>query len=378
MTVLSGARVVTSDGVLDPGWIEVDDGVVADVGTGRRRSAVDLGDAWLVPGFVDLHVHGGGGADFLTDDPDEALRALAFHRRHGTTTLIASVLTAPAERMLAATATLAGLVEQGELAGVHLEGPFLSHARCGAQDPRFLLAPDPALLQRLLDAGRGAVRVVTLAPELPGALELIPQILAAGAVAAIGHTDGGHEQTAAALDAGARLLTHLHNGMNPGDHRRPGPAATALADERVVCELINDGAHVHDVTARVAFLAAGPERIALITDAIAAAGTPDGPTRIGQLDVVVRDGVATLADGSSLAGSTLTMDRAVRRAVRALGVALPDAVRAATTTPARVLSLEPALGRIAVGARADLVVLDGELSVRAVMRGGRWVGDAPR
>lgn len=376
MSVLRGARVVTSDGVLDPGWIEVEDAVVTGVGAGRRSGGADLDGAWVVPGFVDLHVHGGDGADFLTDDRDEALRAVRFHRRHGTTTLLASVLTAAPERMLAATATLAGLVEDGEIAGIHLEGPFLSRARCGAQDPRFLLAPDVALLRRLLDAGRGGVRVVTLAPELPGALELISAVVASGAVAAIGHTDGGHAATAAAIDAGARLVTHLHNGMAPGDHRNPGPAATALADERVVCELINDGAHVHDVTARLAFRAARG-RIVLVTDAIAAAGMPDGPTRIGQLDVEVRDGVAMLADGSSLAGSTLTMDVALRRAVQSLGLALPDAVEAAAGTPARLLSPEPGFGRLFAGARADLVVLDHDLSVRAVMRRGEWDGRAP-
>ncbi|MPY82461.1 MAG: N-acetylglucosamine-6-phosphate deacetylase [Actinophytocola sp.] len=374
MTVLSGARVVSGDEVFDHGWVRVEGDRIAEVGSGPAPTSdvTDLGGAWLVPGFVDIHVHGGGGASFCDGDPGQARRAAEFHLAHGSTTVIASLVTAPAGSLLDSVRMLARLAETGVIAGTHLEGPYLAAARCGAHDPALLRVPDLDELAGLLDAGRGTVRQVTVAPELPGALDVIKLIADAGVVAAVGHTDATYAQARAGFDAGATLATHLYNGMRPVHHREPGVVTAALADERVAVELINDGVHLHPAIVRDAFARAGAGRVALVTDAMTAAGAGDGEYELGGRHVVVTAGVARLADGGAIAGSTLTMDVAVRRAVREAGVSMVDAVRAAATTPAWVLRLDR-VGAIAAGQQADLVVLDDDLAVRRVMRRGRWV-----
>jgi len=374
MTVLSGARVVSGDEVFDHGWVRVEGDRIAEVGSGPASTSdvTDLGGAWLVPGFVDIHVHGGGGASFCDGDPGQARRAAEFHLAHGSTTVIASLVTAPAGSVLDSVRMLARLAETGVIAGTHLEGPYLAAARCGAHDPALLRVPDLDELAELLDAGRGTVRQVTVAPELPGALDVIKLIADAGVVAAVGHTDATYAQARAGFDVGATLATHLYNGMRPVHHREPGVVTAALADERVAVELINDGVHLHPAIVRDAFARAGAGRVALVTDAMTAAGAGDGEYELGGRQVVVTGGVAQLADGGAIAGSTLTMDVAVRRAVREAGVSMVDAVRAAATTPARVLRLDR-VGAIAAGQQADLVVLDDDLAVRRVMRRGRWV-----
>lgn len=359
-----GGRVVTPGGII-PGHVDIDGDTITAV---RDGAAPD--DRWVVPGFVDLHNHGGGGHAFATGDVDSAQAAAAFHLAHGTTTLLASLVSGPYAATLAATAALAPLVDRGVLAGVHLEGPYLSAARCGAQHPAHLRDPSPDELAELL--GVGVVRMVTLAPELPGALAAVRQIVAHGAIAAIGHTDASYAQCLAAVDAGASVATHLFNGMPPLHHREPGPVLALLDSPSVVCELIADGVHLHDAMLSFAATRAGAGRAALITDAIAAAGHPDGRYDLGGQAVVVSGGVARLARDGSLAGSTLTMDAALRRAVGA-GIPLVAACRLAATTPARVLGLAERVGALAAGMRADLVVLDPELRVTRVMRAGDWV-----
>ncbi|WP_338200738.1 N-acetylglucosamine-6-phosphate deacetylase [Candidatus Nephthysia bennettiae] len=335
----------------------------------------DLAGAWLVPGFVDIHVHGGGGASMTGGDAAQILEAAQFHRRHGTTHLLVSQVTAGLDTMLAGCAAVAGLVEGGArgIVGGHLEGPFLSRRRRGAQDPDSLLPVEPEVLERLLSAGRGTVRMVTVAPELPGAPALIARLVAEGVVAALGHTDASYAEAVAGFRAGARVATHLFNGMPPLHHRDPGPVAAALERPGVVCELINDGFHVAPAIVRLVAAAAGPDRVAFITDAIAAAGMGDGDYELGRLPVRVAGGLATLVDGGNIAGSTLTMDRAFQRAVLEVGLRMEDAVRMASTTPARVLGLEGRVGTIRPGQDADLVVLDDGLEVTAVMAAGDWV-----
>ncbi|MHA6631355.1 N-acetylglucosamine-6-phosphate deacetylase [Pseudonocardia sichuanensis] len=370
--MLGGARVIAPDGVLDPGWVEVDGARIARVGAGAppRVPDHDLAGSWVTPGFVDIHVHGGGGAGFA-DGPDAARRVVAHHRRNGTTTMLASLVSAPIAALERDIAHLAELVQDGELAGVHLEGPFLSAARCGAHDPAALRPPERADVARLLRAGGGAVRMVTLAPELPGGPEAVRAVVAAGAVAAVGHTDATYAVTRTAVEAGARVATHLFNGMPGVHHREPGPVAALLEDERVVVELICDGAHLHPAVVRAAARAAGPDRVALVTDAVDAAGVGEGTWTLGGRRIHVEDGVARLADGSSLAGSTLSTSAALRGAVGA-GIPLVDAVRALTATPAAVLGL-PRVGALRAGYDADLVVLDAELGVRRVLAKGEWV-----
>ena len=302
-------------------------------------TTIDLGDGTRVPGFVDLHCHGGGGFDFA-ESPDAMAQGVAFHRAHGTTRMLVSLMTAPVDALceqLGWAVELTGRDDNGVL-GAHLEGPFLAHARCGAQNRDHLLAPDRGVLAKLLEAGQGVVRTVTIAPELPGALDLIPDILEAGAIAAVGHTDATYEQAMAAFDAGATLATHLFNAMGSISQRAPGAAVAAL-DAGVTVELINDGVHVHDALVRL--LLRGDAKVALITDAISATGAGDGAYQLGGQTVVAKDGAVRLAGTHRLAGSTLTMDAAFRRALD-LGITLDRAVEASSTAAARLLGLDDA------------------------------------
>ncbi len=376
-TVLAGARVVTRNEVLDGGWVQVADGRIRRVGRGDPPDGiprVDLGGAWLLPGFIDLHMHGGGGHDVSTS-PDDMAGAVAFHRRHGTTRTLVSLVTAPVEDLAQQLSWVAHLVESGprrtgHVIGAHLEGPFLSHERCGAQNTNHLMLPNIAALARMRDAARGTLRVVTVAPELDGALALIRDIVAGGAVAALGHSDATYDQAVEGIRAGATLATHLFNGMRPMHHREPALIGAALEHE-LACELINDGVHVHPAITSV--VAARRGDMVLITDAIDATGVGDGEYVLGGQRVRVTDGRARLTSTGSLAGSTLTLDDSVRRAVRDSAVDIIDASRAASANPARTLGIHDDVGTIAPGLAADLVVLADDLSVTRVMADGRWI-----
>ncbi|HEY2272882.1 MAG TPA: N-acetylglucosamine-6-phosphate deacetylase [Jatrophihabitantaceae bacterium] len=374
MTILAGARVVTPRRILNPGWVEVEHGRItyADEGFPAEGSSdvVDLSGHWLLPGFIDLHMHGGGGAD-VTQGADDMAAAVAFHRSHGTTTTLVSLMAQPVEAMCAQLEWAAELSRAGEIAGVHLEGPFLSAARCGAQRPESLLMPDGPVLRKLLDAGQGCVRTMTIAPELPGALDLIADLVASNVVAAVGHTDATYAEATAGFAAGATLATHLFNAMRAFRHREPGGSIAAL-DAGVHVEMVNDGVHVHDSLIRLVGRSA-PRALAFITDAISATGVGDGEYTLGEQSVVVRDGAARLASSESLAGSTLTMDEAVRRAVLPVGLPIEVASGAASGNPARVLGLGDITGAIAAGQEADLVVLTDDLTVARVMRRGQWL-----
>ena len=253
--------------------------------------------------------------------------------------------------------------------GSHIEGPFLSTLRCGAQNTDHMLAPDPAILSRLLSAGAGSLRCMTVAPELPGALELIDSLVASGVVAALGHSDATYAQARAAIDAGATLVTHVFNGMRPLHHREPGLIGAAL-ESLIACELINDGVHVHPAVANL--VGRVPHRLVLVTDAIVAAGMGEGDYTLGGQLVRVRGGMARLASTGALAGSTLTMDDAVRRAVLDTDLPIEAVSAAASANPARVLGIGRRVGSVAAGLDADLVVLDDDLRVVAVMAGGDW------
>jgi len=427
--LLAGGRVVTPYGVLSPGWIRLAGDLIDAVGVGDVQDqlasglpAVDLRGHWVLPGFVDMHVHGGGGTSFTEGTSDDARNAADFHRGQGSTTMVASLVTAPLRELEFQTAMLAALADEGVIAGIHLEGPFLSAARCGAQDLRHILAPDIAVFERLRTAARGHLRVITLAPELPGAAGVIEAAVQAGVTVAVGHTDATADVTSAAIDAGATHATHLFNGMRPPHPREPGAVGALLDRDEVTCEVIADGAHLHDTTIRLAARVAGLGRLVLITDAIAAAGMPDGSYRLGPMRVIVTGGVARLADtaqraesvdgtgdvddcgkvrdagmvGASskvsassnvadtdskfaetgetgaIAGSTATMASVVRHAVAA-GLPVPEVAAAASTTPARVLGLADRTGALCPGLAADLVVCDDEFGLRAVMLHGQWL-----
>ena len=376
-SVLRADRVHDGERLGGPGWIALAEGRVVAVGTGdppRTHGPVhDLGDALLAPGCVDVHCHGGGGHAFESGAA-AARAAAAAHARAGTTTVVASLVTDEVDALAAQLTALTPLCAEGVLAGVHLEGPWLSPLHRGAHRAASLRAPEPEDVARLVEVGAGHLAMVTLAPELPGALDAVGRLAEAGVVVAIGHTDASYETTRAAIEAGARMATHLHNACRPTHHREPGPAVALLEDPRVGIETIVDGVHLHAATVRRVAREAG-ERWILVSDAMAAAGCGDGEFPLGPLRVRVHDGVARVvgADGAAgaIAGSTATVAGSVRSAVAA-GVDLDAALRAATAAPADALGL-PDVGRLRVGSRADAVVFGPELEVRGVLRHGTWV-----
>lgn len=396
-------RVVAPGRVLEDGVVVVEDARITWVGPAADApSGVVVPDArteppTYLPGLVDIHCHGGGGAGF-PDSPDVATarRAALEHLRHGTTSLVASLVTADEDTLLARTATLAELADAGELAGIHLEGPYLSPHRCGAQDPAFMTEGRPGTVRRVAQVARGWLATMTVAPDVPGVTgrDGVAATLAdVGAVPSLGHTDATDVVMAAALAEartalaapGARsprpTVTHLFNGMAPWHHRVPGPVPAALAAAArgdAVIELVADGVHLAPGTVRAVFSLVGAANIALVTDAMAAAGMPDGDYVLGPAAVVVRDGVARLApepgappDSGAIAGGTAHLLDVVRATVAA-GVDLLDAVTAATATPAAVLGRTD-VGALAAGLRADVVELDGDMRPLRVMRAGGWL-----
>lgn len=378
--LVTGGRIVTPEGVLDDGWVAVEDQRITGVGTGEPPTGadetVDVTGGWVVPGFVDIHCHGGAGESFGSEQPEGIAAAVELHRRHGTTTVLASLVSEPIPKLVRQVSVLAELAQDGLVAGIHLEGPFIAAARCGAHDPAVLRDPVQEDVRTLLDAGRGHVRMCTLAPELDGAVEAVRLLVDHGAVAAVGHTDATADQVLPAVDAGATVATHLFNGMRPLHHREPGPIGVLLDDERVTVELICDLVHLHPTVLRLAARHAGTGRTVLVTDAMSATGMGDGDYVLGELAVTVQDGVARLTEGGSLAGSTLTMDVAFRNLVHACGLTVPEAVVATATRPAALLGLSEVTGAIRTGLTADLVVLDEKLQLRRVLHRGSWVPGA--
>jgi N-acetylglucosamine-6-phosphate deacetylase len=376
--VLAAAAVFTPAARLAPGWVHVRGDRVVAVGSGPPPDGPleRLPDGAIVaPGFVDLHVHGGGGAQ-VGADAEEIAAVARFHARHGTTALLATTVPAPESALAATVRAVADVAAappagRARVLGAHLEGPFVSPERPGALEVRALRAPDRAELARLLAAGGGAVRAIVIAPELRGALDLIDAAVAEGLVVGLGHTDATYAEARAGIDRGARVATHLFNAMRPLHHREPGVVGAALSDERLTAELIADGVHVHPAALALAHAAKGASGVALVTDAMQAAGLPDGDYALGEQTIAVTGGEARTATGA-LAGSTLTMDRAVRVCVDA-GIPLGDALRMASATPASVLG---EAGVLAPGAPADLVVLDRGLNAIATMVAGEWAAQA--
>lgn len=399
---LAAERIARPDGTLEPGvvWVDPTTGTIVDVvrqeaGPAGTRPEdvpgriVDFGDGIVAPGFVDLHVHGGGGSQVNDDAMDAVASSVesmaAFHARHGTTSLLATTVSDSPERLLASVKGIAqvatGPTTSGaRVLGAHLEGPFLSPLRAGAQDPACIRLPDRRELRGLLDACGGTIRIVTLAPERAGAEGLITDCIEAGVVIALGHTDAGYDETRRAFDAGVSHVVHLFDAMRPFHHRDPGPVAAAILDGGVTVELICDLHHVDAAAVELVFCVA-PGRTVLVTDATAASGVGPGRHRLGELDVEV-DGtrVSLASDATTLAGSVLTMGRAVRNSVEAGHVHLGDALAAASAVPARAARLTALpglgnLGKVTPGAPADLVILDPSFEVVATLVAGKAVHD---
>jgi N-acetylglucosamine-6-phosphate deacetylase len=355
-----------------PGWVVVSEGRITAVGSPHERApeverSFDASGRIVTPGFVDIHVNGAGGSNF-EDGVDEALQALAAMRTHGTTRTVASYVTASIPHLVESVREAQRVMDlDPSLVGVHVEGPFLAPSRRGAHDGAQLCQPDRASVDRLLEVAPGVLRKITIAPELPGAMDAITRFVDAGVRVAVGHTECDYETAREAFDRGASLVTHAFNAMAPIEGRAPGVLGAAIGAQHVTIEVIADGIHVHPASIALLF-AAAPGRVALVTDAIAAAAAPDGRYLLGGLDVDVASGRAVVAGTDTLAGSTLTPDRALRVAVNECGIALHDAIAAFTHTPASAIG-ERAPALLVEGAAGALAVLDDELYVSEVLFG---------
>jgi N-acetylglucosamine-6-phosphate deacetylase len=334
-------------------WIEVSENLIRSVNSGVNPTADQIIGGTLIPGFIDIHCHGGAGSYF--SNASRVQDVLKVHREHGTTGIIASLVTESIEDLKVQIAALVPFYKSGQILGIHLEGPYLSHARCGAHEPSLLINPDVAEIKELLEIAKGAIAMITIAPELPGAIEAIKYLSSAGVKVALGHTNGDFKDAAAGTNAGASIVTHFLNAMSK-EKTEGSISSFVLVDERLSVELILDGHHVPFTTASEIIRAIG-NRVMLVTDAMAAAGGSDGSYTIGKLEVKVEDSVARLTKNNALAGSTLTMDQAFQNAIKNCGVSIPQAVLMSSTNPALALGLSDR-GSIAVGKRADLLAYD--------------------
>ena len=345
--IISAATVLIDQELQKEVWLEIEDGVIRSINSGTTPEYDLRYEGILIPGFVDIHCHGGGGKYFGSLADSQIDQVIATHRAGGTVAGLASLVTEPIENLISQIKRLVPFAQRGEIAGIHLEGPYLSHARCGAHDPNLLRTPTLAEVQTLLDAGQGFIKMITIAPELDGALEVIEYLAKSGVIAAIGHSQSDAATAQAAIDRGASVVTHFNNAM-PKVVDGPGTMSSAVINElRVSLELILDGEHVSTQIVRDVFEAA-PNRIVMVTDAMSAAGSTDGTYKIANLEVIVKDGVARLASNGSLAGSTLTMAKAFNHALNEIGISITEAVHAASTLPALILGRSD-LGEIAVG-----------------------------
>ncbi|GMK37691.1 N-acetylglucosamine-6-phosphate deacetylase [Paenibacillus sp. CCS19] len=381
--ILKNVKLVTPDGVLEDGWMKLSNGCIESLGSGTAPAAlgeievIDGNGSWVLPGFIDVHVHGGAGHDFMDAD-EEGLRAITrFHASHGTTGILATSLTASRDELTdvldRVSRFMAAPMPYAQVLGVHFEGPFVSDKWKGAQNPEYILPPQPEWLEEWVSRYPGVIRLQTLAPESEGALDYIERLDSHGIVPACGHTDATYDQIIAAADRGLRHAVHTFNAMRPYHHREPGTVGAVLTDDRIIAEVIADGHHVHAAGIELLRRAKGPDRVILVTDAMAAAGMPDGDYRLGELPVTMTCGVARLTNSGNLAGSTLTMIGALQHMVREIGVPIADASRMASANPARQLGIDSVTGTLEVGKRADVLLLSDQLELERVWIGGQEI-----
>lgn len=377
MTTFTSKALYTPFRKIENAVVSVEDGLFVSVASRNEAQAApnkaetDFGDCAIVPGFVDLHMHGGVNCDVMRGTPSEMKQLENFLARHGVTSYLPTTVTAALDVTLSALERLAGATEGAEKnsegrarpLGIHLEGPFLSHARRGVHPPNDLVTPSIGVFDKFWQAARGHIRMMTIAPELDGAEEVIAEASRRGVCVSIGHSDASLEQAQRGVKAGARHATHTFNAMRPLDHRAPGILGEVLTNNQLSADVIADGIHVDPAVVDLLFRAKGIEKFVLITDAISATGMPDGRYMLGTLEVELKDG-RCLRDGS-LAGSALTMDRAVRNVMKFAGLNLQQAVRAASMNPAKVVGIKK--GTIEPGADADFVVLTPTGEVRATV-----------
>lgn len=381
------ASVILSDDVLEEGAVGIERGVISWVGPtaelpGKPKETVDLGGFFLAPGLIDVHLHGGGGQDATSTDPSGLKTICRTHEAHGTTAMCLTVVPSPGDRMRRALANIHRFATEGSggarVLGSYLEGPFLNPARVDPAQERWIVEPELDALKSLAVAAGGWLRVVSLAPELPGVEPLIRWLSEdMGLVAAIGHTSATSDQTQRAIDAGAKLATHLFNGMKPFHHRDPNAAGAVLGSDGVAAEVILDGVHVHPLAAKVAYRALGADRFILVTDATSVVDSPDGRGELGGRPIRYQEGAARFENGQ-VAGSALTMIDAVRRMIDDFKLSYHEAFRCASLSPAKLLGIADRLGSIAVGKHADLLVLDkSDLRVLYSYVGGQRIYRSP-
>lgn len=373
-----GRRILSSSGVIKDRTLILEDGAIQDLVPGKVKEipahlTIQVDEGWVVPGFIDIHTHGGAGADMMDADPESLRRMSLFLAQHGVTSFFPTTMTATAEeigRSIAAFVASIGTTDGAIPLGVHLEGPYVSHQYRGTQPVELLRNPTPEEYEDWL--ATGVIRLITLAPELPGAAELIARACQLGIRIAIGHTEASYKQALLAFDQGADQATHLFNGMPALHHRQPGPVGAVLSDDRVFAQLIPDGIHVHPAVMRLVVRAKGVNRTILVSDANRGAGMPDGTYMLGSVRVHIQSGVARNDDGG-LAGSTVSLDHGLRNVMQATGLGLAEAIPMITSTPAAAMGIADRKGRLAPGTDADVVVLDENLSVRKTLVAGRVV-----
>lgn len=385
--LLTDARVVTREGVLDRGWLLADAGTIVAYGAGSPDEEVraeEVGVApevvaadgrWLLPGFIDVHVHGALGYETMDGDPDGLAAMASFYASHGVTSFLATTWTGSTDETLGALHAVATAMHQpswdgAELLGAHMEGPYLNPRRCGAQEASMIRHGDLEELERFLDTG--VVRLMTIAPEMPGNLAVIQRCVERGVVTSAGHTDATYDDMRDAVSAGVRHVTHTFNAMRPLHHREPGVVGAAMSMRELTVELIADNIHVHPVAMEALFATRGADAVVLVTDAIRAAGMPPGRYPIGDRTVIVEDGAVRLPDGA-LAGSVLTLDLGLRNLQRATGAPLSQLWTTASRNAARVAGVGDRKGEIAPGRDADLVLIDDQARVHLTVVGGRIV-----
>ena len=350
--IIQATGAVIGDSLVGDLWLEISDGVIASVNEGKHEAPDQQVSGILLPGFIDIHCHGGGGHYFSATSPDSTTAAINAHKKTGTTSLVASLVSESINDLKLQIQRLIPFYNRREIVGIHLEGPYLSHARCGAHEPSLLIDPTVEQLKELITIGQGSIKMVTIAPELNGALDAIKYLASVGVIAAVGHTDGNFQDASAATDNGASVVTHFLNAMNK-ENTEGSIANFVINDPRLAVELIVDGHHLSFEKVKELFASFGP-RIITVSDAMAAAGKGDGNYTIGALPVEVKYGVARLVSNQGLAGSTLTISQAFKNLISECGVSLQQAVHATSTMPAQSLGLNDR-GSIAVGQRADLL-----------------------
>lgn len=381
-TLIHNVRVVLEQSIIDHGWVVIQNEQIIAIGSADdvlpelpdNTLKLDGAGGYLVPGFIDIHVHGGAGEDFMTAKREQLDAITRFHMENGTTAMLATTVTGSFEQLSEVLEAVqqyqSNTMPNTQLIGVHLEGPFVNPKWKGAQNESYMIQPQLPWLESWVERYPGIIKMQTLAPEIEGAAAYIRALTEQGIVAACGHTDAKYEEVQEAVRNGLSHAVHTFNAMRALHHREPGTVGAVLTTPSITAEVIADGEHVHPVAIKLILQAKGADGVVLITDAMSAAGMPDGEYLLGELPVVVANNIARLKDGGSLAGSTLTMIRGYKFLMNEVGVSVVEASRIASLNPAKVIGIDDQYGSIKAGKRADLLLLNEQFDIQSVIIGG--------